>query len=319
MFLQNKYMKLYFKLVEVEDNDMYTEKHHVIPRCLGGSNDTSNLVSLSARKHFLCHYLLIKMVPVKSPEFWKLIKAFNMMNSASDNQERYLNSRLYEKNRKLFAESMSILQQGKNNSQYGTVWIYCPMTLISRKVPKHEIQTYLDNGCEKGRIVDIQKFINNNRAKENINKNKSLEREYNTNLDNGCEKERVVNIRKFINNNHTKENINKNKSLEGEYNKLLLEYYEENEVKQIFKDWKSSGLSLISFCKVNSLIYKYKNLHVKFKKFNLISSNTNMWVCNSDGKIISIKIEDYEKYKADGFKAGRQWSRRRDSNSQLMA
>ena len=280
MFLQNKYMKLYFKLVEVEDNDVYTEKHHIIPRCLGGSDDTSNLVSLSARKHFLCHYLLIKMVPIKSPEFWKLIKAFNMMNSAGDNHERYWNSHLYEKHKKLFAESMSILQQGKNNSQYGTVWIYCPMTLVSRKIPKHEIQTYLDNGCEKGRIIDIQKFINNNRAKENVNKNKSLEKEY---------------------------------------NKLLLEYYEENEVKQIFKDWKSSGLSLISFCKVNSLIYKYKNLHVKFKKFYLISSNTNMWVCNSDGKIISIKIEDYEKYKADGFKAGRQWSRRRGSNSQLMA
>jgi len=164
MFLKNKYTKLYFKLTSSSDSSGYTENHHIIPRCMGGSDDTTNIVSLTARKHFLCHYLLIKMVPTKSPKFWKLIKAFNMMNSASGNQERYWNSHLYEKHRKLFAESMSVLQQGSNNSQYGTTWIYCPYTLISRKVQKSDLQTYLDNGCEKGRIVDIQKFIQKNKS-----------------------------------------------------------------------------------------------------------------------------------------------------------
>lgn len=163
MFLKNKYTKLYFKLTKSSDSSGYTENHHIIPRCLGGSDDTTNIVSLSARKHFLCHYLLIKMIPTKSPEFWKLIKAFNMMNSTSDNQERYWNSRLYEKHRKLFAESMSVLQQGSNNSQYGTTWIYCPYTLISRKVPKSDLQTYLDNGYEKGRIQNINDFITKNK------------------------------------------------------------------------------------------------------------------------------------------------------------
>jgi hypothetical protein len=159
MFLKNKYTKLYFKLTSSSDTDDYTENHHIIPRCLGGSDDTLNLVSLSARKHFLCHYLLIKMIPTKSPEFWKLIKAFNMMNATSNNRKRYWNSRLYEKHRKLFAESMSVLQQGENNSQYGTTWIYCPYTLISRKVPKSDLQTYLDNGCEKGRIINKNHYI----------------------------------------------------------------------------------------------------------------------------------------------------------------
>lgn len=35
----------------------YSEIHHIIPRCLGGSNDKSNLVVLTAREHFLAHYL----------------------------------------------------------------------------------------------------------------------------------------------------------------------------------------------------------------------------------------------------------------------
>jgi hypothetical protein len=272
MFLKNKYTKLYFKLTSSSDSSGYTENHHIIPKCLGGSDDTTNIVSLSARKHFLCHYLLIKMVPTKSPEFWKLIKAFNMMNSASDNQERYWNSRLYEKHRKLFTESMSVLQQGSNNSQYGKTWIYCPYTLISRPVLKSDLQTYLDNGCEKGRIVDIQKFIQKNKKKNITNK------------------------------------ISKHFLSEQKYRQLLIDYYEKEDIEQIFIDWKSSKQSLIKYCESNLLRYKYKNLHVKFKKFNLISQPKFMWVCNSENKIIKIKIEDFSKYKHDGFKKGRRWN-----------
>jgi hypothetical protein len=32
--------------------DMYVEKHHIIPKSLGGSNDKSNLVKLTAKEHF---------------------------------------------------------------------------------------------------------------------------------------------------------------------------------------------------------------------------------------------------------------------------
>lgn len=37
------------------------EKHHIVPRCLGGSDDASNLVKLSLREHFVCHLLLAKI------------------------------------------------------------------------------------------------------------------------------------------------------------------------------------------------------------------------------------------------------------------
>ena len=44
----------------------YTESHHIIPRCLGGGNETSNLVLLTAREHFIAHRLLSKMYPLNS-------------------------------------------------------------------------------------------------------------------------------------------------------------------------------------------------------------------------------------------------------------
>lgn len=78
----------------------YFEVHHILPRCLGGSDEPDNLVVLTAREHFLAHYLLTKIYP----ENFKLIDAFRMMGVINkDEQKRYINSRLYESKKKLFA------------------------------------------------------------------------------------------------------------------------------------------------------------------------------------------------------------------------
>lgn len=41
----------------------YFEEHHIIPKCLGGSNDKYNIVLLLAREHYVCHKLLVLMYP----------------------------------------------------------------------------------------------------------------------------------------------------------------------------------------------------------------------------------------------------------------
>lgn len=38
----------------------YVERHHIIPKSKGGSNDSSNIVELTAREHLLCHWLLAR-------------------------------------------------------------------------------------------------------------------------------------------------------------------------------------------------------------------------------------------------------------------
>jgi hypothetical protein len=60
------YQKIYHQIVERAKNRVlegYKEKHHIIPKCLGGSNDKNNLVELTAREHFLCHMLLCEIYP----------------------------------------------------------------------------------------------------------------------------------------------------------------------------------------------------------------------------------------------------------------
>lgn len=63
-FIPNKYTKWYSNIIEsrkLMPPEGYSERHHILPRKMGGSNESCNLVRLSAREHFICHRLLPKM------------------------------------------------------------------------------------------------------------------------------------------------------------------------------------------------------------------------------------------------------------------
>ena len=60
-----KYLEHYQKLIEKHGTtskplDGYYERHHILPRCMGGKDIYSNLVYLDARCHLLAHWLLFK-------------------------------------------------------------------------------------------------------------------------------------------------------------------------------------------------------------------------------------------------------------------
>lgn len=44
-------------------NYVYYENHHIIPKCMNGTNDGENLVLLTPEEHYLAHLLLIKIYP----------------------------------------------------------------------------------------------------------------------------------------------------------------------------------------------------------------------------------------------------------------
>lgn len=92
----------------------YYERHHVIPRCLGGTDDKSNLVKLTAREHFVIHKLLCEIYSNEP----KLVYAYWMMSrkiSNSKYERNYIvSSRDYERARQLFSETSSKRQKGKN-------------------------------------------------------------------------------------------------------------------------------------------------------------------------------------------------------------
>lgn len=76
----------------------YVERHHIIPRCMGGSNAKSNIVELTPREHFICHRLLIRMVDdpkTKKALRWALHRM--MFSKADTHESRYVpNGRVFE-------------------------------------------------------------------------------------------------------------------------------------------------------------------------------------------------------------------------------
>lgn len=62
------------KLNKHHTNYVYYENHHILPKCLGGSNDKSNLVLLTAKEHYIAHKLLLCIYPGQ-----KMALAFHKM------------------------------------------------------------------------------------------------------------------------------------------------------------------------------------------------------------------------------------------------
>ena len=101
------YQRLYDRIVHKAraraNLDGYYERHHILPRSLGGSDESLNLVNVTAREHFILHYLLVKICVGEDKR--KMLHAFMLMAGENAHHSRYVNSRLYQSKKAEFAES----------------------------------------------------------------------------------------------------------------------------------------------------------------------------------------------------------------------
>lgn len=74
----------------------YVEKHHILPQSfkLGGIKHTNNYAYLTAKEHFICHRLLVKMAT--GEYLLKMVRAMNAFRMAGSKNPRKLTSRQYE-------------------------------------------------------------------------------------------------------------------------------------------------------------------------------------------------------------------------------
>jgi HNH endonuclease len=82
-----------------------SERHHIIPRSCGGSNDLDNLVYLTAREHFICHRLLVKIYKDDLIFKKKMIYALWWMCKTSRQKNVIVSSRIYEQTRYEYNQS----------------------------------------------------------------------------------------------------------------------------------------------------------------------------------------------------------------------
>lgn len=97
------YLKHYDKLILRARNRVltcYTENHHVIPRCMGGTDDPDNIVALTPEEHYTAHLLLAKAYP----DHPALLYACMMMTASNTNVRR--NNKSYGWVRRKISERM---------------------------------------------------------------------------------------------------------------------------------------------------------------------------------------------------------------------
>jgi hypothetical protein len=117
MYLTNKYTRWYYNIIQQSKTRSisgYTEKHHIIPKSLGGSNSKNNLAVLTPREHFICHLLLTKMTDGINKQ--KMIFGLWRMSVPAKDRHR-ITSTQYEKIRNEFCRVNSNRHKGKINSQ----------------------------------------------------------------------------------------------------------------------------------------------------------------------------------------------------------
>ena len=159
------YKKHYDLLIDRGRNrnlEGYKETHHVLPRCLGGTDDPDNLVDLTAEEHFLAHQLLVKIYPQNK----NLIYACHRMVYSKNG---LMTNKMYGWLRKRFcdqARAEGKKRIGSKNGSYGSSWYYNPITLKNIKCTPDNVP----EGYIKGRYRQRTPRICPNCNKEFIRK-----------------------------------------------------------------------------------------------------------------------------------------------------
>lgn len=104
------YVEVYNSIIYDPRNNLLTkdhgiEFHHIHPRSLGGSDEHDNIVKLTYRQHFICHWLLTKIYKGEAKS--KMICAFKFMIEGWQKKYNILNSFSYTMLRKDFSSDQS--------------------------------------------------------------------------------------------------------------------------------------------------------------------------------------------------------------------
>lgn len=112
------YLKHYQFLIErakTREEPEFFEKHHITPRCLGGSDSSSNIVKLTPREHFIAHLLLWKI----HPEHQGLSFAVVMMGKRNNRKYGFLKKVASEQNIAKTPEEKKKRSERMKGNSYG--------------------------------------------------------------------------------------------------------------------------------------------------------------------------------------------------------
>ena len=151
----------YEQRLTYKNTGFYYEKHHILPKCLDGSNEKNNLVLLTAKEHYLAHHLLVKIYPNNN----SVIYSFWMMCNGSLKNRPKPNQRLYQESRFLFSKAI----KGRIGTNLGKK--HSEKTKIQISLNKKNKFEYIQNNFNLiiGQKIDKTIIITTQNLKDIIN------------------------------------------------------------------------------------------------------------------------------------------------------
>lgn len=166
------YQRIYDQIVDrakketrVYGKGTYYERHHIVPKCVGGEGNTyqwrthPNIILLTAREHFLCHIILCILYPNESKLKFAL---WAMSNQKTTNRDYRIGNRQYERIRQEHADMMRLLPKSKETR--------LKMGLSKKGVKKPP----MSDSHRKNLTNSITGLIKSPAHRENLSKAKSI-------------------------------------------------------------------------------------------------------------------------------------------------
>lgn len=163
---RNKYRNLYIRLIKrglsMTEKELsgYNEKHHILPRCMGGNDSKENLVLLPVRYHIMAHIILLESYPDHTGICYA---AFCMINGLTKDRclstQKHFSTRLIAETREKAKSNLHLSEEQK--------------TLISkrnkgRKLTPEQLKTWSE--VRKGEKHHFYGKSRSDKTKEKISK-----------------------------------------------------------------------------------------------------------------------------------------------------
>lgn len=143
------YQKIYDSLINRAKNrqlNSYIEKHHIVPRCIGGDDSVDNLVALTPEEHYVAHQLLHRIYP----------NNFGLLNATLKMCQGRTNNKLYGWIRRRYSQMRSKMMQGSGNTMHDKRWV------------SNEHETILVDADVAVELIDSRKYISGKSAKRAV-------------------------------------------------------------------------------------------------------------------------------------------------------
>lgn len=133
MNLQNIYNLLISKAQSRKITEGYTELHHIIPLSLGGKDVANNLVTLTAKEHFVAHHLLYKIHKNR-----EMTKAFMLMCSVKRGGVKFkITARSFQQMKEDTSQRQREFMLGKTSPAKGKKWTEESKAKLSASMKGH--------------------------------------------------------------------------------------------------------------------------------------------------------------------------------------